>query len=495
MTARWMGEAMNPERNDTVGYIDAGNWPTWSRSLYGGNGARIKQARRGQMASQQLADETARLGYPITRSPIANFESGRTPSLDIIQLFIWPPLSTYRRCRCCSPNTPTRTSPCCTGASMSTFDAITWFVGDRGTFWPRREVAALIEQLGRIDAAMGGSRKLFGTATRGESCVGLHRITRRNLLMTCRASAPQGKPPRAWEPYPRGRRSRTRSSRSVMPSSVISEGRRMSRSTVVTGQLQNLRHAGKKWRSFSKRVALAEQEGRSQMQPNEISMQNQLRQLDANIKFQEGEVRRAGDPARQLGLTGQPGRGRAMSAHSNVYPQYGGQSYLAGLVDSSTAAGRHRSRHQTPERRRRRRVQRQRTCSKEGSAESTVVSIPKARVFLSTHRAGKSRTELNTPAPENPQPTYSRPSPAQQPDVINTPEDYYGSATQIQVADNTQVLEQDLTDACSLSPIGTIAGQQSVPLQLIDQCWCGILMTSYYRIWPPRTPLILINRF
>ncbi len=51
---------------------------------------------------------------------------------------------------------------------MSTFDAITSFVGDRGTFWPR-EVAALIEQLGRIDAAMGGSGELLSTATRGES--------------------------------------------------------------------------------------------------------------------------------------------------------------------------------------------------------------------------------------------------------------------------------------------------------------------------------------
>ena len=40
------------------------------------------------MSAQQLADETKRLGYPISRSQIANYESGRKQSLDIAELLV-----------------------------------------------------------------------------------------------------------------------------------------------------------------------------------------------------------------------------------------------------------------------------------------------------------------------------------------------------------------------------------------------------------------------
>ncbi len=240
----------------------------------------------------------------------------------------------------------------------------------------------------------------------------------------------------------------------------------MSRSTVVTGQLQNLRaHRQELAKLLQTHLQLPEQEGRSQMRPNEISMQNQLRQLDANIKFQEGEVRRAGDPARQLGLTGQPGRGRAMSAHSNVYPQYGGQSYLADLVnhqlqrDGTGAAARRLYAHADEVQRNMQQGGERRDLGHIDS-EGGYLSPPSWQIesWIEYARPGKPTANLFQafPCPAAPCDQYA--------------EDSYRYATQIQVADNTQVLEQDLTDTYISSPIRTIAGQQSVSLQLIDQC-------------------------
>lgn len=40
------------------------------------------------MTAQQLADETERLGYPISRAQIANYESGRKQGLDVVELLI-----------------------------------------------------------------------------------------------------------------------------------------------------------------------------------------------------------------------------------------------------------------------------------------------------------------------------------------------------------------------------------------------------------------------
>lgn len=49
--------------------------------------AAIKQHRAGRSA-QDIADRTAELGYPISRTQIANYESGRKKNLDIAELLI-----------------------------------------------------------------------------------------------------------------------------------------------------------------------------------------------------------------------------------------------------------------------------------------------------------------------------------------------------------------------------------------------------------------------
>jgi transcriptional regulator with XRE-family HTH domain len=59
----------------------------WGQSLHTRIAAAIRAAR-GNRSAQQLADGTARLGYPVSRSQIANYENGRKHSLDIAELLI-----------------------------------------------------------------------------------------------------------------------------------------------------------------------------------------------------------------------------------------------------------------------------------------------------------------------------------------------------------------------------------------------------------------------
>ncbi|KUI04461.1 hypothetical protein AU188_03975 [Mycobacterium sp. IS-3022] len=50
--------------------------------------ARAIKAARGDRSAQVIADETARLGFPITRDTIANIENGRKKSVDVPELIV-----------------------------------------------------------------------------------------------------------------------------------------------------------------------------------------------------------------------------------------------------------------------------------------------------------------------------------------------------------------------------------------------------------------------
>ena len=54
-------------------------------------------------------------------------------------------------------------------------------------------------------------------------------------------------------------------------------------------------------------------------------------------------------------------------------------------------------------------------------------------------------------------------------DSINIPKLLTGTATGVQTADNTPVVDVDLTDTFINAPVRTIAGAQGVSIQLIDQ--------------------------
>lgn len=61
--------------------------------------ARAIKHARGERSAQVIADETARLGFPITRDTLANIENGRKKSVDVPELIVLakalgvPPLS------------------------------------------------------------------------------------------------------------------------------------------------------------------------------------------------------------------------------------------------------------------------------------------------------------------------------------------------------------------------------------------------------------------
>jgi len=129
----------------------------WTKALHQRIAKAIRDARQGRLTAQELADETERLGYPITRSQIANYESGRKQSLDVSELIVIaaalkvPPLSLL------FPDAPDHQIEALPGQPTSTFDAMTQFVGSRELIWPRAEVGALTAQLTRIDRAISGA--------------------------------------------------------------------------------------------------------------------------------------------------------------------------------------------------------------------------------------------------------------------------------------------------------------------------------------------------
>ncbi len=122
-------------------------------------------ARRGRLSAQQLADATTKLGYPITRSQIANYESGRKQSLDITELLVLAAALNVPALSLLFPDRPDHTIDILPDTPATTLDAITRFVGE--PLWPHHEVTALIEQLGRIEAGMGGHGGLTGRAVHG----------------------------------------------------------------------------------------------------------------------------------------------------------------------------------------------------------------------------------------------------------------------------------------------------------------------------------------
>lgn len=108
---------------------DAGE--RWAKNLHERVGAYIRQARAGRgMSAQQVADKAASLGYPVSRSQIANYESGRKQTLDIAELLVIaatlevPPVSLLLGGH---PDCDVEVLP---GQTMQTTAALSWFSGD-----------------------------------------------------------------------------------------------------------------------------------------------------------------------------------------------------------------------------------------------------------------------------------------------------------------------------------------------------------------------------
>ena len=62
--------------------------PEWVEGVHQRIAQAIRSVREGRLTAQQLAEETERLGHAISRSQIANYESGRKQSLDVAELLV-----------------------------------------------------------------------------------------------------------------------------------------------------------------------------------------------------------------------------------------------------------------------------------------------------------------------------------------------------------------------------------------------------------------------
>ena len=125
----------------------------------------IRTNRHGRLSAQQLADETERLGYGISRSQIANYESGRKKSLDVAELLVIAEALQVPPLQLLFPDEPDDDIEMLPGQRTSTFHATAWFTGGPGPMWPGREVSELTEKLNRMDDFMKNIAGAFAGAS------------------------------------------------------------------------------------------------------------------------------------------------------------------------------------------------------------------------------------------------------------------------------------------------------------------------------------------
>lgn len=122
-----------------VTQVDAGE--RWAKDLHERIGAAIRQARAGRrMSAQQVADKTADLGYPVSRSQIANFESGRKRTLDVAELMIVAAALDVPAVSLLFGGHPDRDVEVLPGQTTQTVAALARFIGD-GSIDPNRFAA------------------------------------------------------------------------------------------------------------------------------------------------------------------------------------------------------------------------------------------------------------------------------------------------------------------------------------------------------------------
>ncbi len=175
-----------------------------------------------------------------------------------------------------------------------------------------------------------------------------------------------------------------------------------------------------------------------------------LREFEERIAELEDEDRRTGraaDAARRFGGGGGGGS-------STVYGPESRNSYFADLVavTRQTADYDTRQRLQTYE-------QEQRDLNRaDGSGGLFVPPAWLVNEYVGVPRPGRVTADLLTRRPLPPGT-----------DTINVPKILTGTAVAMQPADNDPVQEVDLTDTTISAPVRTIAGQQDVAIQLLDQ--------------------------
>ncbi|MCX4592371.1 phage major capsid protein [Streptomyces sp. NBC_01549] len=220
---------------------------------------------------------------------------------------------------------------------------------------------------------------------------------------------------------------------------------------------------------------LAEEECRDHLLPEE---DKEFRELTAQIKYKDGDLARIDERIQELSEEAE--RSRTLTAgalavkranarvdsvsEARTYEQGNGRSYLQDMMRvqlNMDADG------QSVERLRRHAVDVAEFSAKpefrdlnrtDGSGGFAVPPLWLMQQYLELARAGRAYANL-CDGQALPPGT----------DSINIPKLATGTGTAVQTADNAAVQETDLTDTSVTAPVRTIAGQQDVAVQLLDQ--------------------------
>jgi transcriptional regulator with XRE-family HTH domain len=131
---------------------------SWVAALHTRIAAAIKQRRKHEhLTAEQLAAKTTELGYPITRSQIANYESGRRQSLDTAELLIIAHALDVPLLGLLFPGPIACAIELIPGETTSTATAIMRHSGDHHQHGPLIQIEAMVD----------GLDKLIGTAISG----------------------------------------------------------------------------------------------------------------------------------------------------------------------------------------------------------------------------------------------------------------------------------------------------------------------------------------
>ena len=100
----------------------------WVTETHARIASAIKRLRdEAGMSAQQLADRTAKLGYAISRSQIANYESARKKNLDITELVVLAAALNTSPVSLIYPGPYRRSVSVLPGKVVTEFEAVQWF--------------------------------------------------------------------------------------------------------------------------------------------------------------------------------------------------------------------------------------------------------------------------------------------------------------------------------------------------------------------------------
>lgn len=85
---------------------------------------------RGEQSAQDIADETERLGCPVSRSVIANFENGRKKTLDVCELMALSAALQVPPVAMLFPALPDGEVEILPGVRGTSWDGVQWFTGE-----------------------------------------------------------------------------------------------------------------------------------------------------------------------------------------------------------------------------------------------------------------------------------------------------------------------------------------------------------------------------